>query len=1367
MKNKVICFVMSIIFLFSVVLPIAQAAEATKEVYGWKINLKQTDKASCEISAEYYSGGSHSLMMTGADDSSSAQISTDIPVEQGKTYRICFYAKSVSASSFTCIMGSANYGLVSLLKNYNWTLFSYTYTHTGESGTVPLMFELSKKGQVYIDDVSVCASDRIAAPNLVKNPGFELTQSENMAEQSVVADIEEAFGGFADKTAMPLLHANNILIDGEGGDWKGYTGAELPLEGSGVDTISGYQGVSDLSAKLRAAYDEDYLYIYAEVTDDHHVQTADGDGYWREDSIQVVLSTVEEDYGVEIGFYLPEFGEAKYYCSELEKTEWGAVDPAVLALREQMKVQAKRTENKTVYEAAIPWNVKFEGKPESFLFNVLINDNDGSGRKGYMEWKEGIGKTKSNEEFVAVSPIPTGNQVFGYLDGAKSVYENETQSYSLYLCNTSEDEIAAQVSNSAEKISIPAKSVHRTSVNMNAAAAGTQIFEVPIYAEQTYIAKKTVLVKRNLNIAFSDFRDTKLQELKTLLQQCKEKGISTDYEEITLTTIENFIDYGLEDQNGGRESRASYVYDCLEHLYSDAKENLSAYLSGEKAPHAAKHYDGSKVTVEEQAFFVHTVDAETGADVKQPVFFSGYLDNKRESKEIADLGSNMLQFELLMSGYIGKADSVRGWSINRQGGAKGSYFYDDATAYSGDYSLRISNESALASNVYCNLVQKVSVEAGKTYQMSFYVKADGANGCYFRPNGWKTSKISLSGSYDWKKVTYEYTPTANEEIEFMFVSEDITNALYLDNIKIVEKETKKNLLQHGGFEEQPLVINGYSVNVDRFLREVIPALDEAEKNKVGVDLLMSVHYFPTTLMEEAEYSSEQNGFVKYDIFKEQPKAVVEAFFKGLVPLMADHPALQSICISNEPTYRVGRDQSNLPAWHQYLSELYHGDVAKMNTVYHESFRAFDDVPLSESYENTAIYYDYLRFNDKMFADWHHWMADMVKEIAPEIPVHAKMMSVINQTDAVGTEPTIARGTDPELFAEFSDLNGNDAWNFIGSSRTMLVKNLWYDLLTSIKNVPVFNSEDHVIEDRDERYNEKYAPHIATDLWQGALHGRSASTQWKWERSLSTTSSASGNIKHRPDAVALAGQTMLDLNRLASELVQLQNVSRDVGIFYSYPSRVHCTTHLNGVYKAYEAVSYSGKRSKIVTESMLEQGKLDQVKLLLIPNVTNTTAEAVEAVKRFMEEGGRVILIGDCFRADQYGNPLPNVQSAEYILAHAAAVSATADESGTKLISAEPLNDTVRNFLRAMNLQPIELIDTQTGLPVSDIEWSYAENGDGILLNLCLYDWDKTRNVTIRKNGAVCSNLTELRSEKALLEQFEVSGYTPMLIQIKG
>ena len=1356
-------------------LPAGIAAQAEQAaIYGWTATVKDPASASCTLDTMVYCVGEHAACLEGTTDQSSAKIQTELRVEQGKSYRVRFWAKAVGASDFTCTIGNNKRSLLPVVQTYDWTAFDFVYTHVEDSVSAVLSFDLNKRGTVYIDEVYVELDEAGKQPNLVANPGFETegqTELSDELQPYTAVPLDQIIGEYADKSAMPLLYGESIVLDADLSEWDGYSAVSLPQGGGGVSTISGYQGAADLSATFKAAYDDEYLYLSCAVTDDAHSQNnPEASTYWRGDSIQMVLGTAEEDYGMEIGFYLTDGGEAKVYSAELEKTEWGAVDPKVLELREKTKVAAAREGTVTYYEMQIPWEIKFDGKPDEFLMNLLVNDNDGSGRKGYMEWTEGIGQTKSNEKFAALYPVAQGYDVFGYVDGPKSMYEQAEEQYELYVFNMSDEDQAVTIQfedGTEQEAQIPANSAYLAPATVTSGMEEEKEIAFPVSAEgKSYTARKTVPVKKNLQLAFPAFETEQLAELKELVAECEAKNLPVDYEKIDVTTIERFIGYGLEDLHGGRTSRAEYVYDCLVQLYEEAKAQLTAYLDGTAEPTGAVYYTGGEPEIQGQTFIADTVNTKTGETAKAPVFFSGYLDASRESLEISQVGANLLQFEVSMSGHISSADSVRGWQISRQGGAQGTYTYADDTAQSGVYSMKISNSSGLASNVYCNLTQKVTLEAGKTYTLSFYAKADGANGCSFRPDGWNLGKNDISGTYDWKKFTYEYNPTETAEVELMFMSENVTNALYIDNVRIVEKGTKNNLIQHGSFEEQPVIINGYAVNVDRFQRETVAALDEAQRNNVAVDVLMSVHYFPTNLLPEEDWQSNQTGFVKYNIYSDETKAVIEAFLKGLIPEIANHPALNSICISNEPTYRIGRDASNAPAWQAYLRELYQDDVALMNETWHENFESFEAVPLAETYENLAMYYDYLRFNDKMFAEWHAWMAGMIREIAPDVPLHAKIMSVVNQTESTGADQPIVRGTDPELFAQFTDLNGNDAWNFIGSSRTMLVKNLWYDLLTSIKNVPVFNSEDHVIEDRDERYTSQYAPHIATDIWQGALHGRSATTMWKWDRSLLTTDSASGNIKHRPDAVALTGKAMLDLNRLGAQMQAMQQVQPEVALYYSYPSRVYSQTHMNGVYKAYEAISYNGQRTKIVTEQMLAQDQLTGVKLLVVPNVVSTTPETLEGIKRFIENGGKVLTIGECFAYDVHQNPFENQETVQYILSQAQQIEAQAGENPLQLEPAENLGTAIWNAMNALGMCSVELIDAETGARVSDTEWCYTEYDGGLLLNLCLYDWDAGRSVVVKVNGTPVSGALELRSGETLAETFQVEGYTPMLLQIK-
>jgi len=59
---------------------------------------------------------------------------------------------------------------------------------------------------------------------------------------------------------------------------------------------------------------------------------------------------------------------------------------------------ARRDENITYYEIQIPWKELLPSgvAPEDYLvFSMLINENDGNGRRGWIEWGSGIATQKT------------------------------------------------------------------------------------------------------------------------------------------------------------------------------------------------------------------------------------------------------------------------------------------------------------------------------------------------------------------------------------------------------------------------------------------------------------------------------------------------------------------------------------------------------------------------------------------------------------------------------------------------------------------------------------------------------------------------------------------------------------------------------------------------------------------------------------------------------------------------------------------------------------------------------------------------------------------------------------------------------------
>ena len=104
----------------------------------------------------------------------------------------------------------------------------------------------------------------------------------------------------------------------------------------------------------------------------------------------------------EIGRYgYDEYGFALHNDGSQLSWRWLATFNRSLGSLEQLTRYAiNRRGNQTIYEVAIPWEqiLPTDVKPTegfSLGFSLLINDNDGTGRRGWIEFMSGIGVAKN------------------------------------------------------------------------------------------------------------------------------------------------------------------------------------------------------------------------------------------------------------------------------------------------------------------------------------------------------------------------------------------------------------------------------------------------------------------------------------------------------------------------------------------------------------------------------------------------------------------------------------------------------------------------------------------------------------------------------------------------------------------------------------------------------------------------------------------------------------------------------------------------------------------------------------------------------------------------------------------------------------
>lgn len=177
-----------------------------------------------------------------------------------------------------------------------------------------------------------------------------------------------------------------------------------------VPNIDGWSGRDDVSIDCNLMWDEENLYMGAIVRDNIHYNGEAPSTIWRGDSIQ---------FGIENSIFRNTLSFDETGAS-LEYTEIGIAlvdgEPKVYRWSSQKNVQPigevtnfkacvkRHDDGKTIYEFAIPWSELFESdyvldKNTVFGYSMLVNDNDGAGRRGWIEYNTGIGSQKDSTMF--------------------------------------------------------------------------------------------------------------------------------------------------------------------------------------------------------------------------------------------------------------------------------------------------------------------------------------------------------------------------------------------------------------------------------------------------------------------------------------------------------------------------------------------------------------------------------------------------------------------------------------------------------------------------------------------------------------------------------------------------------------------------------------------------------------------------------------------------------------------------------------------------------------------------------------------------------------------------------------------------------
>ncbi len=491
------------------------------------------------------------------------------------------------------------------------------------------------------------------------------------------------------------------------------------------------------------------------------------------------------------------------------------------------------------------------------------------------------------------------------------------------------------------------------------------------------------------------------------------------------------------------------------------------------------------------------------------------------------------------------------------------------------------------------------------------------------------------------------------------------------------------------------------------------------------------HGTPSKWMKE-KYPGIEVGarlFTKYDIDNPNVRVIWDKILSQTVPPMKGlQCASMGYLLANEPHWHTAAHTwdtpkedlaSAKPGWDtgevsDYTIKKFkvwledtHGDIDDLNKYWKTSYADFDDVkitiPLDNELLGTAIWYDWMKFNQWRCTEWFKFLISTVRKYDPSAVANVKVMPVL------WAENTRDHGLDFEAITELSGVIGNDAaaskekawgedgdWkeNYMFSWREM---SMTFDFFRSISPEKLnYNSESHYT--MNTAFQDLYLSKEYTRCayWLSSILGGDINHSWVWSRkddeSIKDYSvnigqagqSHIGSFTTQPRVMNEKTKTLMDLSAHGYDVENLQNMRQPIRIFYSETSALNKREHMDEQFELYEKLFFTGNPIGFVTKNILNKQDHNNWDVVLVKNTEYVTADEINALQSYLDNGGTVIIDRNSLTRSQY------------MIKHSTALKLKA--SNGKLLQASTVDDYVdkaMDNMKSTSKTPLEVAETNS------------------------------------------------------------------------